>query len=182
MKQETEAYRVSHPRAYATGRLAFKGENIERFLIGRQLCVIFLVFFIARLTTSNALWFMRGSGVATFIMEAGLLGALIVAVLAQLAPQIVASKFPVQFMQCRGMNSALRICLFLEATGIAHATWLIAYAWIRLAGWRDPPNINEAAISNVAEVRVTAYEFNYSPQPLRKTPEPYNSTNPHPYP
>ena len=101
MKQETEAYRVSHPRAYATGRLAFKGENIERFLIGRQLCVIFLVFFIARLTTSNALWFMRGSGVATFIMEAGLLGALIVAVLAQLAPQIVASKFPVQFMQCR---------------------------------------------------------------------------------
>jgi hypothetical protein len=144
--------------------------------------LIFLVFFIARLTTSNALWFMRGSGVATFIMEAGLLGALIVAVLAQLAPQIVASKFPVQFMQCRGMNSALRVCLFLEATGIAHATWLIAYAWIRLAGWRDPPNINEAAISNVAEVRVTAYEFNYSPQPLRKTPEPYNSTNPYPYP
>ena len=79
-------------------------------------------------------------------------------------------------------NSALRVCLFLEATGIAHATWLIAYAWIRLAGWRDPPNINEAAISNVAEVRVTAYEFNYSPQPLRKTPEPYNSTNPYPYP
>ena len=89
MKQETEAYRVSHPRAYATGRLAFKGENIERFLIGRQLCVIFLVFFIARLTTSNALWFMRGSGVATFIMEAGLLGALIVAVLAQLAPRLM---------------------------------------------------------------------------------------------
>ena len=80
---------MSHPRAYATGRLAFKGENIERFLIGRQLCVIFLVFFIARLTTSNALWFMRGSGVATFIMEAGLLGALIVAVLAQLAPRLM---------------------------------------------------------------------------------------------
>merc|ERR1719463_808485 len=57
MKQHTETYRVSHPRAYATGVLCFRSENLERFLIGRQLCVIFLVFFIARLTTSSILWF-----------------------------------------------------------------------------------------------------------------------------
>ena len=169
VKQKTETYRVSHPRAYATGQLAFEGENLERFLIGRQLCVIFLVCFIARLTASNVLWFMRGSGVGAFVMEAGLLGALIVAVIAQLTPQIVAAKFPVHFMECRGMNCALRVCLLLEATGIAHATWLIAYAWIRLGGWRElkpksdlaavDATVNETprestAIANDVEVRV----------------------------
>jgi len=135
MKQHTETYRVSHPRAYATGVLCFRGENLERFLIGRQLCVIFLVFFIARLTTSSILWFMRENSFESFVMEAGLLGALIVAVLAQLAPQVVATKYPVHFLNLRGMNGALRICLALESTGIAHATWLVAYGWIRLCGW-----------------------------------------------
>ena len=50
-RQDPETYRTTHPRAYKLGQLAAEGDNIERFLLGRQVFVVCLVFFAAKLTT-----------------------------------------------------------------------------------------------------------------------------------
>jgi len=50
-RQDPETYKESHPQAYRLGQVAARGDNIERFLMGRQVFVVCLVFFAAKLTT-----------------------------------------------------------------------------------------------------------------------------------
>merc|ERR1712110_522783 len=49
-RQDPETYKESHPQAYRLGQIAAKGDNIERFLMGRQVFVVCLVVFVAQLT------------------------------------------------------------------------------------------------------------------------------------
>merc|ERR1712123_187505 len=46
-RQHPESYMVSYPKAYKLGQYAMKGDNVERFLMGRQVFVVCLVFFAA---------------------------------------------------------------------------------------------------------------------------------------
>ena len=46
--------RHSHPRAFKLGRRAARRDNVERFLMGRQMFVVFIVFFAAKLTTIHS--------------------------------------------------------------------------------------------------------------------------------
>ena len=74
---------------------------MERFLMGRQVFVVFLVFFAAKLTTIYikegddflfpAPWWFR-----TIFLETGILGCIVLVIIAQLMPQIVAAKYPVK--------------------------------------------------------------------------------------
>merc|ERR1712037_144135 len=50
-RQDPASYMLTHPAAYKLGQYAMKGDNIERFLMGRQVFVVCLVFFAAKLTT-----------------------------------------------------------------------------------------------------------------------------------
>ena len=43
-----DVYRVSHPRAYTIMHSIQKGNNRERFIVGRQLLLMFLVFFVTQ--------------------------------------------------------------------------------------------------------------------------------------
>ena len=80
---------------------AWTGDNVERFLMGRQVFVVVLVFFAAKLTTiyikegDNFLfpapWWFR-----TIFLETGILGCIVLVIIAQLMPQIVAAKYPVR--------------------------------------------------------------------------------------
>jgi len=38
-RQDPETYKESHPQAYRLGQIAAKGDNIERFLMGRQVLI-----------------------------------------------------------------------------------------------------------------------------------------------
>ena len=50
-KIRPERYKKRYSRAFGVAEVAFDGNNCERFLIGRQILVILLVFVSARLTT-----------------------------------------------------------------------------------------------------------------------------------
>lgn len=56
----------------------------------------------------------------------GLPGALITTIVASLYWRIVAATFPVYFMNSGMVNMTLRVCLFLEATGLFSSAWLLA--------------------------------------------------------
>ena len=75
--------------------------------MGRQVFVVFLVFFAAKLTTihlqgDEGFLFPIPAWFETVFLETGLLACIIVVILAQLMPQIVAAKYPVHFLQVSG--------------------------------------------------------------------------------
>merc|ERR1712154_101912 len=144
-RQEAETFRISHPRAYGIGQLAAKGDNVERFLMGRQVFVVCLVFFSAKLTTihgrnPDGFLFPVPEIVQTLLLETGLLACVIVVIVAQLTPQIIASIYPVEFMQTLVGLPAYYACIALETTGITHFTWILADLSCRACGLEENNN------------------------------------------
>ena len=97
MKQDFEVYRDKFPRAHNTVRLGLRPQGLEKFLMGRQVVVLLLCFFLARLTT------VEHTGVFNVEFEdafftTGLAGALLTTVVAQLVPRVIAINYPVHFI------------------------------------------------------------------------------------
>ena len=141
-RQHPDSYKVTHPRAYNLGLLAAKGDNVERFLMGRQVFVVVLVFFAAKLTTiyledGESFLFPAPFWFRAAFLETGILSCLVVVIIAQLLPQIVAAKYPVHFLQFLIMRPAYWACVGLEATGLTHICWVLAAGMERLAGMED---------------------------------------------
>ena len=138
--------------ARKTCEILFWGEshNLAGFMIGRQLCVVSCMFFIARVTSldidpeSDDTIFGVSQGVQAFF-NLGFLGALITTIVASIAWQLVASAFPIAFLSNPFTYILLRLCLFLEATGICNGAYVIAWIHKKIAGFqRDEVYIGTA--------------------------------------
>ncbi|ELT99670.1 hypothetical protein CAPTEDRAFT_223009 [Capitella teleta] len=141
-RQHPEAYKHSHPAAYRLGLIALKGDNVERFLMGRQVCVVVLVFLAAKLTTlelqdGKDFLFPVPQWVQSAFFETGFLSCIVVVILAQLMPQIAAAQFPVHFLQLFIMKPAYYFCVFLEMTGLTHSCWLLSGLMTLACGMKD---------------------------------------------
>ena len=121
-RQDPETYRYSHPHAYKLGQVTAKSDNVEKFLMGRQMFVVFIVFFSAKLTTIHSetqddFLFPIPDWFKSVFLETGLLACVLVVILAQLMPQIVAAHYPVAFLEYSLMKYGYYACIFLEWTG-----------------------------------------------------------------
>jgi len=136
--------------AMKTCHLLFSGEgnNLPGFMIGRQLCVVSCMFFVARVTSVD----MKGEGnlfgvpdgIQSFF-NTGLLGALMLTILGSISWQLVASAFPLAFLSNPITYILLRWCLFLEGTGICQGAWVLASIHAKIAGFqRDEVYIGTA--------------------------------------
>merc|ERR1719315_712854 len=146
-RQEPEAYKNSHPVAYKLGQMAMKGDNVERFLMGRQ------VFFAAKLTTihgnsESGFLFYVPDWVQALFLETGLLACVVVVIVAQLMPQIVASLYPTQFLQLVVMRPAYWACIVLETSGITHICWVLAWCMSFILRMKEEIGITEDAKTN----------------------------------
>jgi len=117
------------------------GNNLPGFMVGRQLCVVSCMLFIARVTTVKVN--KDGSenifGASTGWQElfnTGLLGAFITTIVASISWQLVASAFPIAFLNNPVTYVLLRWCLFLESTGICQGAWVIAGVHKKIAGFQ----------------------------------------------
>jgi Silicon transporter len=115
--------------------------NLSGFMIGRQLCVVSCMFFIARCTSLNidpyggeTLWGVSPGTQKFFNM--GFLGALITTIVASIAWQLVASAFPIAMVSNPFTYVLLRWCLFLEATGICNGAYVIAAIYRKIFGYK----------------------------------------------
>jgi len=125
-----EPWKLSRPRGYRNHQLsvANKGLNVQRFLVGRQFFVVFVVFVIANLTTYADLsipWLPRWLFIP--LIQTGLPGALVVLAVGQLMPQLVASSHPITFMNLPGSWFVLQLCLCFEVIGITHFSWVLTH-------------------------------------------------------
>jgi len=150
-RQQPESYMLSYPKAYKLCQYAMKGDNVERFLMGRQVFVVCLVFFAAKLTTihgtsESGFLFYVPDWVQAIFLETGLLACVVVVIIAQLMPQIVASIYPTQFLELAGMWPAYWACIVLETSGVTHICWVLAWLLSKVFGMRE-----ESAVYKVEE-------------------------------
>lgn len=116
--------------AHKTCQLCFRDQNLQAFLIGRQICVTVCMFVVARITTINVVVgqgniFGVSDGLQNFF-NTGLLGALITTIVASLAWRVVASSFPIAFLSNPLVYLIIRLCLILEKSGVCSAAWVLA--------------------------------------------------------
>jgi len=144
--------RGDHKCAKMTCELLFKGKgrNLPGFMIGRQLCVVSCFFIIARVTSLDVTVgtgeniFGVSDGLQNFF-NTGLCGALITTIVGSIAWQLVASAFPIAFLSNPVVYIFLRICLFLEATGLCAGAWVLAFVQKKLMHFqRDEAYIGTA--------------------------------------
>ena len=145
-EEETKAA----PLAAKTRELAFSGSNLQAFLIGRQICVTICMFIVARITSCDVdvnagedTIFGVPGGVQEFF-NTGLLGAVITTIVASLAWRIIASSFPVAFLNNYLVHLIIRLCLVFEASGVCSASWLLALIHRHVIGYKP----DEAYFSN----------------------------------
>jgi len=121
------------------------GRNLPGFMVGRQLCVVSCMLFIARATsvrvnedgTENIFGVRNGT---QELFNTGLLGAFITTIVASISWQLVASSFPIAFLSNPITYILLRWCLFLESTGICAGAWVIAAIHKKIAGFQRDEN------------------------------------------
>ena len=131
-----------HRFAYRSCKLVFSGSNLQAFLIGRQICVTFCMFVIARITTCNVDVdsgddnIFGVNNVLQELFNTGLFGAIITTIVGSLCWRIIAASFPLTFLSNPFIYLIIRLCLALEASGICSAAWLLALIHKAIAGFR----------------------------------------------
>ncbi|GMH82912.1 hypothetical protein TrST_g10032 [Triparma strigata] len=144
VKMDEEEYRNTHKIAHANCQLLFKGKNLGRFLIGRQLCVCSCMFVAARCFSINkdhadiiagSTSFAASDGFQDFI-NTGLLGAVVTTILGCLIWRIIASSYPLMFLSNPIIYVVIKLCLLLESTGICSASWALGAVHRKVAGFQ----------------------------------------------
>jgi len=120
---------VDNVKAYNNHKLATRddGLNVQRFLIGRQFFVVFVVFLSAQLTTYPTLELPLPGWLFTFLIETGLPGCLVVLAFGQLMPQLVASTHPITMMGLPFSWATIQMALLFEMLGVTHFSWVLTF-------------------------------------------------------
>jgi hypothetical protein len=104
--------------------------NMQKFIIGRQFFTVLINFIIAQITIftywtnnnnkyNNILFYI--------IIHSGLVGLLITVSFAQLLPELLATKFSLQFMNSYVSYSIVQLSIIIEYLGLGHAARLLFY-------------------------------------------------------
>lgn len=133
---ERELYKDSHPITYKICSVAHKGNNLDRYLIGRQFMVLLMVF-----TTNQCGSAFAGAGVFNLpdwfqdvLLGSGIALILITACLGQLMSQVNASHCMLDFADTHFMTVTLYTCLAIEACGLLHCVYLVQYIFTMISG------------------------------------------------
>mmetsp|Transcript_28883 Transcript_28883/g.47899 ORF Transcript_28883/g.47899 Transcript_28883/m.47899 type:complete len:520 (-) Transcript_28883:472-2031(-) len=137
---DPEVYRTSHPHAYKCATLGFKGNNLDKYIIGRQFSVVFVVFMIGYCTSYDADKmennpFDLSDGFRDSMIKLGFVSALTTIVVGQLISQIVASRCNIDYLNYRFQYYAvISVCLFMEFIGLMHFVYLIQKVVVQIKG------------------------------------------------
>jgi Silicon transporter len=131
-----ELYKESHPKAYKCSEIAHKGDNLERYLLGRQFMVVLVVFIInnngAALKDSH-LWGLPDV-ITTMFLGSGLAMIFFTVMYGQLSSEVNASLCMLDYLNNWFGVFTVYCALGLEASGILHAGYLIQMIVCKLAG------------------------------------------------
>ena len=125
---DRELYRESHPITYKITGWGHKGDNLDRYLMGRQFMVIFINFTIglcgAPIDASLPVlglpqWIINiflGSGIAMVLQNV---------IIGQLTSQVNASHCMLDYINTHFMTFTYWVAAGIEVTGVMHTSYLI---------------------------------------------------------
>ena len=129
--KDLNAIRDEYPRTYAAHEIFRHELGTERFLAGRQLFVITVVFFAAYLTSFPDMKTYPGTDWTIFyplrwlFLKRGIAGALFLLWFGQLTPQFFANRRPIHFMNNWAISKLFSAALFMESLGVTRpGGWL----------------------------------------------------------
>ena len=107
------------------------GVNLPGYMIGRQLCVVSCMFFVAKVTSTDVApgeptILGMSEGMQKFC-NTGLLGALITTIVGSIAWRLAGSAFPIFFLSTPPAWIMYRVCLLLEASGMLNGAWVLGW-------------------------------------------------------
>jgi Silicon transporter len=116
------------------------GVNLPGYMIGRQLCVVSCMFFVATVTSTKiepgeSNIFGMTNGMQKFC-DTGLLGALITTIVGSIAWRLAGSAFPIFFLSTPPAWVMLKVCLGFEASGMLNGAWVLGWIHKKVAGFQ----------------------------------------------
>jgi hypothetical protein len=141
---DPDLYKDSHPVTYLNAATAFLGDNLDRYLMGRQFMVLLVVFVInlcgAPISADVDVLGMPG-WLKTIFLDVGLGMIIFTCQLGQLTTQVNASHCMLDFINNYFALFTLYTAMCIEFTGVMHAAYLIQNIMSILSG--KPIHSNE---------------------------------------
>jgi len=125
---DPDLYKDSHPVTYKNAALAFKGDNLDRYLMGRQFMVLLVVFVINQCAgpldpNGDVLGFSKG--VKVVFLDIGLAMVIFTCILGQLTTQVNASHMMIDYINNYFALFTLYTAMTVEFSGVMHSSYLI---------------------------------------------------------
>ena len=130
-KWDLTDYKDRYPRACEVQKLVNNNFLAQRFLVGTQFFVIFVVFIIAQITSfphvPPNMWRLPEAFVLILI-QTGIPGIMRVLTFGQLIPQLFVEEYCLPFLNLPGCYAVTKLCFGAEYVGVCH------FSFIRLCG------------------------------------------------
>ena len=122
-------YERSHPLAYQCTKMAHEGDNLNRFIVGRQFLVCIVVFGISLCCSVVDGPHPPLEGYPTYLVqclfESGIGVLILTVILGQLSAEVNATRSMLDFINTPIMLATTWICLIIEESGVLHSVYLI---------------------------------------------------------
>jgi len=140
---DRELYKESHPITYNICSNGHKGDNLDRYLMGRQFMVIFINFTISLAGAPLAGASVLGlpSWITKIFLDSGIAMVLTNVIIGQLTSQVNASHCMLDYINTHFMTFTYWVAAIIEVTGVMHTSYLIRYMAYWAAG--KPVESNE---------------------------------------
>ena len=129
-------YAESHPRALKCTSVAHKGDNMERFIVGRQFLVVLVVFVINIMASpiNNASVLGFSDIMNEIFLTSGLSVILTTIMIGQLTAQVNAANCMLDFINNYFMLFTIYVSLFIEYSGLLHCVYLVQMLFAKISG------------------------------------------------
>jgi Silicon transporter len=142
---DSAIYAKSHPVSFKCIALAHKGDNLERFIVGRQFLVVLLVFVINMMVSAvdNPDVLSLKDRVTNVFLSNGVAAILTTIILGQLTAQVNAANCMLDFINNYFMLFSEYVSLAIEMSGLLHSVYLVQIIFSKIAGKpiesKEPP-------------------------------------------
>jgi hypothetical protein len=128
---DKDRYAESHPQTLRNTSVAHKGDNMDRFIVGRQFLVVLIMFLIntcgSAVKEANPLGLPPG--INSIFLTNGVAMMITAIVIGQLTSQVNASLFMLDFVNNYFMLLTTYVSLAIEYSGILHSVYLVQYGF-----------------------------------------------------
>merc|ERR1711959_604803 len=124
---DRELYKDSHPVAYKCTKLCHNGDNLDRYLLGRQFMVLLVVFTVNLCggpIDGATLWDFP-QGIVDVFFQYGLAMILFTCMVGQLNTQVNASLCMLDYINNYFGLFTLYVAMAIEFSGLLHASYVV---------------------------------------------------------